>query len=172
MLQRPVCARGRSTQTCSRCFEAHHIPQALRLILSPRGSASALVPHAERSFNSCLRHARTRCTPFAQRGDSASQVSATRPAFRAYAAVSAAGHRAVKERWIERRPTECATAGRSRTAATAIERRWALGFSPWRRFLGDKVVAFRFFLSLSGIFWSVFMVGDKILVQCFVLSEF
>ena len=105
------------------CFlEAHAMPQALRLILSPRGSAPALVYHAAISFNSCARLARTLRKLLAQRGDSHSPFSTTRLATRAHTAVTAARHRTVKERQKELHLTMCATGERSQEAVAAMER--------------------------------------------------
>ena len=122
MLRCPVCARPPATQACSCCFEACYISQALRLILSPRGSAPALVRHAASRFNSISRHVGTCCKPFAQRGDSRSHSFATRLAACAHAAVSAARRRTVKERRKKLHPIERAMHARSREAAAAIER--------------------------------------------------
>ena len=122
MLRCPVCARPPATQACSCCIEACYISQALRLILSPRGSAPALVRHAASRFNSISRHVGTCCKPFAQRGDSRSHSFATRLAACAHAAVSAARRRTVKERRKKLHPIERAMHARSREAAAAIER--------------------------------------------------
>ena len=122
MLRCPVCARPPATQACSCCFEACYISQALRLILSPRGSAPALVRHAASRINSISRHVGTCCKPFAQRGDSRSHSFATRLAACAHAAVSAARRRTVKERRKKLHPIERAMHARSREAAAAIER--------------------------------------------------
>ena len=98
------------------------MPQALRLILSPRGSAPALVYHAASSFNSCARLARTLRKLLAQRGDSHSPFATTRLATREHAAVTAARHRTVKERQKELHLTMCATGKRSQEAVAAMER--------------------------------------------------
>ena len=139
MLRCPIGARAPSTQACSCCFEARYIPQALRLILSPRGSASALVRHTASRFNNVSRHVGTCCKPFAQRGDSRSPCSAKRLAARAHAAASAARRRTVKERRQKLHTTEHAMDARSRECASAMERPASRGYRPWRGFPCDKV---------------------------------
>ena len=133
--------RAGPRQAWSCCHEARDVAQALRRILSPRGSAPALVRQADIIFHSFSRHDCTLRKQFIQRSDSRSPCSAQRLAARAHTAASAARRRTVKERRKKLHPIEHATGARSREAAAAIEWPACRGYRPWRAFWGDKVMS-------------------------------
>ena len=117
---------------------ALHPPQALRLILSPRGSASALVRHAASRFNNVSRHVGT-CCPTVRSTRRQPQSLLCEAASRSCVGCSTPNRH--KERRQKLHTTEHAMDARSRECVSAMERPASRGYRPWRGFPCDKVVA-------------------------------